>query len=152
MKEKGMSREDLSQVSRELLDGCLSVQRESAGLMELQTRFPSSGQLSTTSRAALNELRTNHLGALQKGLDAEIDRLRAIGFEVSVGTEPKSPGAIGSGGFEERARKNQSLCQELITGAGDDGRSATNIVSDLLDAIERLRGAAKNLESGPQRQ
>jgi hypothetical protein len=147
MTKKGLTGVDLNRVSRELLDACLVVQREASGLSELQSRFSSTEQLSVASRSALNELKTNHLAGLVAGLDAEVAQLGELDLPSVPDVPLTSSIDVSEIDLEPQVRTHQLLCQELITGGGDQQRSAAAIASDIFASVDRLRSAAERLGS-----
>jgi hypothetical protein len=152
IKDMGRAREDLSLISKRLLDASLIVQREASALSELQERFAPGDPLRESARLALNELVGNHAGALLAGLDAEAEGIQYARLSSAAAENGEIPSlpigarlASADDGVGIEAAANQSLCQELITSADGQARPASAIAVDLLATIERLRSVVTQL-------
>jgi hypothetical protein len=146
MQEKDLPREELNQTSQRLLDACLTMQRESDALAELEDRFGSlEEQLGASSRPLLTDLETAHLKTLAEGLDVASEKLQQLGFVPSSSSIPSDIAQESSlRDLERNARETELVCQELITGS-DHPRAASDIASAFFASLSRLRSVVAKL-------
>jgi hypothetical protein len=142
IQEKGLSREQLNQVSQRLLDASLTAQQGSSRIAELQERFSSSEQLDPQAHTNLQSLLTTYCKSITDGLDAEIAAIGQIGLAPSTVSDNQSEeGSSDPATLRQYVHQNQILCQELIAASSSSPRSAVTIATDLQLSINRIRAA-----------
>lgn len=151
VQEKGLTQEQLNEVSRRLLDASLSVQQASSQISELQKRFSSATQLDSQAHINLQRLLTTYSRSINDGLDAEISALAQIGIERQSPRNNANNGRISdTTTLIEYVRQNQNLCQEFITASPGTPRSATAIAADLQLSITHIRAVLAALQEQSQ--
>jgi hypothetical protein len=143
----GRSKDDVSQVSRELLDAVAAVKQETSAIDDLHRRFASNEDLGDSGRSVLNELLSNHATKLKSALDAEDivigNALRLAAFErPSISIGENVPVSLSSSGDRDMA-----LCRELVSSDAAKPRALEAIAVELLATTQQIRAALNGLSS-----
>ncbi len=151
IQQKGMSQDQLNQVSQRLLDGSLTVQQGAAEISMLLKRFSSPEQLDSQARANLQNLFASYSGSILSGLNEETSALKQIGIDQSpVQDVPSNLAQSDAETLRQFVSKNQLLCQELITASSTPPRSATTIAADLQLSISRIQTVLTGMQKQSQ--
>jgi hypothetical protein len=146
--KQGRGSASLSDLSQQLVDSALTIDRESHAITDLKVRFGSAEKMTDLASATLSELMFSHRERLFSALETE-QRL----LDQARGTSTSSPKLFGTSGKQAiplvtAAGKNLALCKELTLGGGTPSRSADAILSDLQSATNDVRSSAHQTRLG----
>lgn len=139
---RGLTQEQLNQISQHLLDAGLTVQQGVSRIIELQERYSSSEQLDSQAWTNLQGLFETYSKSTVDGLDAERAAIGQIRIEPSISRgDHGGEGPLDVAALRQHVHQNQLLCQELISASPVAGRSAEAIAADLQHSISKIRTA-----------
>jgi RNA polymerase sigma factor (sigma-70 family) len=135
---KGETRDEMSRLADRVSDSSNTIDRDSRMLADLMKRFASDQQLTDAGRSTLAELIAEHKQNVLRALDDEEHSLAEAG--LLSGSAKTSPD--GATDLKEIAEQNRRLCEELVFGDDAGGRSAQEIVPELVRTIHQLHTSA----------
>jgi RNA polymerase sigma factor (sigma-70 family) len=139
MLAKGLSRGDVSVYSRQFSESSSEIRRDSVVISDLLKRFTTDQQLTPSARTMLGQLLTQCTANITAALDEETRALAQAGLASGV-SSAQTPGID----LPAAAEQNRRLCEELISSGSAQSRSAPQILSDLLQAINGVRSASRH--------
>jgi hypothetical protein len=145
LQKQSRSMDDISRISRALLDASVSVDIEGGSLADLRQRFGTI-DLDAPSKSAFNELVKCHLDRIRAGLNAEGQAIHEAGMNEPASISPANPPpAVEAEQFLAAIERNRTLCRELVTGGAGSARSVDAISVDLLVSLGELRAITSSL-------
>ncbi|WP_158820268.1 hypothetical protein [Granulicella sp. S156] len=127
----------LNDAPRDLVDAAFKVRRSADELNTLATKFTNSAE-GTTANAAIKELTQSYTQRLSAALDNESSILRQFGLDETANVPASISAQIS---LPAEARRNDALCQEMVTDDSATRRTAVEIAADIRDSIVRIRSA-----------
>jgi hypothetical protein len=127
----------LNDAPRDLVDAAFKVRRSVDELNALATTFTNSAK-GTTANAAIKELTQSYTQRLSAALDNESSILRQFGLDEPANAPTSISAQIS---LPAEARRNDALCQEMVTDDSATRRTAAEIAADIRDSIVRIRSA-----------
>jgi len=143
------SREEVWQLTQDLLQAALSASRDSIETSDVLQQFSSRQNLTANARVTLVALVGSHKQDIGAALDREEQLLGSAGF-----TPPSSQGSVNpenvSAALSATATKNLALCRELISTNGAEARPVDTVVRELFATIAELRATARSISTDPE--
>jgi hypothetical protein len=140
----GRSREEVWQLTQDLLQTALSANRGSIETSDVLRRFSSRQNLTENAHTALAALVRSHKQDIGAALAREEEVIRSAGF-----APPGSQGGVNPGNsyavLSASAARNLALCRELVSTNGTEARPVEAVVPELFAAISELRAASRAL-------
>jgi len=127
----------LNDAPRDLVDAAFKVRRSADELDTLATKFTNSAE-GATPNAAIKELTQSYTQRLLAALDNESSILHQFGLDETTNTPASISTQIS---LPVEVRRNDALCQEMVTDDSVTRRTASEIAADIRDSIVRIRSA-----------
>ena len=135
LKARGMRREEIADLSQQLLNAAIQVNQRSRLIHDLDRRFNSQEQMNETTRQLLGELMEEQKEKLLRSLDEEDHALDAMGIDPAVAgaadSQPDELAALGE--------RNYSLCRQVASGGITDEASLPGLASSIRRDVALLR-------------
>ena len=137
---KGASLEEIRQTGLKLSNASVVITREAKALSELHTRYPVSDELTATARDALRALVADHKTKLLAAIAVQQQVLEGAGF-----TPSPSSATDANADLSALSQRVNARCIELLSGAAEPSRPASQIVPELFSAATELHLAAARI-------
>jgi hypothetical protein len=143
---RSVPQEQAVQMSRDLFDDALEIDRQSLALDALERRFPPAAQTALTAAnlALFRQLFARHLSALNQALQKERELISAYVGELPEDTMTAGEGSAAAD-LLRSATENMRLSSELLTHSKDEQRSADVILKELAQSLQRCQRIATSL-------
>lgn len=143
---RSVSPDQASQVSRDLLDDALEIDRQAMALDALEKRFPQAARnsLSPENTALLQQLFRRHLSALNQTIQKE-QQLIGSYVDDSSSDNALTAANVSTADLVRVANENRQLSGELLAQGKDGQRSGALILADLGRSLLECERMAKSL-------
>ena len=133
------------QLSRDLLDEALQIDRQALALESLETRFPSAEQNSLTNEnaALLKDLFSVHISALKVAIQKEQELIRP--YAGGPAEIPLSADIFTTSDLVRFANENRRLSGELLAQQKDAQRPGDVILAELAKSLEQCELISEKL-------
>lgn len=134
------------QLSRDLLDEALEIDRQALALNALEKRFPpvAWNSLTTENAALLRQLIGRHISVMQAAIQREWELIRAYAGEPTAAGLPLTAEVPTAADLLRFANENRRLSGELLGAQNEGQRSGDLILAELAESLQQCERISKN--------